>query len=250
MPIAMNGTPGPLNNSSLGPWLSLSGEESMFPFLREWETSCLRGTGVACPRVELTSGWRLSPFLVELGGRGWIFRGERNRGTVPAKEHRNSWAAEKKASGLRRQRDPELENCRGAGWTRCGAVARRPPISPASLKKIIYFLAGGQWLHNIVMASAIEHHNSAMGTHMPPHPEPPSQLPLHPAPQVVPSSGSELPSPPADACWLAVFWAVTCRLPPFSSTRPPSPSPGVHRSVPCVCVLTAALQIGPSGPSL
>lgn len=56
MPIAMNGTPGPLNNSSLGPWLSLSGEESMFPFLREWETSCLRGTGVACPRVELTSG--------------------------------------------------------------------------------------------------------------------------------------------------------------------------------------------------
>ena len=56
MPIAMNGTPGPLNNSSLAPWLSLSGEESMFPFLREWETSCLRGMGVACPRVELTSG--------------------------------------------------------------------------------------------------------------------------------------------------------------------------------------------------
>ena len=238
---------GPLNNSSVGPWLSLSGEESMFPLLREWETSCLWGTGFPCPRVELTSGWRLSPFLVELGAEAESSEGRETGAQFQRKSI--------ETPGLLRRRAGYL----GSGtWSWRTAAVRggldmgpwleSPPSAWPAWKKIIYFLTGGQWLHNIVMASAIEHHNSAMGTHMPPHPEPPSQLPLHPAPEVVPSAGSELPSPPADACWLAVFCAV--RLPPFSSTRAPSPSPHVHRSVPCVCVLTAALQIGPSGPSL
>lgn len=74
--------------------------------------------------------------MVELGGGAESSRGERNRETVPVKEHRDSWATEKKVGGLLRQRDLELEHSRGAGLTRCGTplvrgtMARELPIQP------------------------------------------------------------------------------------------------------------------------
>lgn len=67
MAVAMNGTSWAntverstadhLYNSSLGLWLSLGGGGEYVPLpKRERKASCLRGMGVPCPRVELTSG--------------------------------------------------------------------------------------------------------------------------------------------------------------------------------------------------
>ena len=56
-----------------------------------------------------------------------------------------------------------------------------PGADPSFLKKIIYF----NWriiIYNIVMVFAIHRHESAMGTHVYPHPEACSHLPPHPTP--------------------------------------------------------------------
>ena len=113
----------------------------------------------------------------------------------------------------------------------------------------LYILLGGQLLYNIVVVFAIHQHESAMGVHVSHHPEPRSHLPPHPSEL----SQSTCFGCPASCIKLALVIYFTysnihvSML--FSHIVPPSPSPTVQKSVLCICVFFAVLNIGSSLPS-
>ena len=124
---------------------------------------------------------------------------------------------------------------------------------PSFLFSLTYlFLIEVKLLHNVVLASAIHQHESAMGIHVSPpsFTSLPPPLPSHPS-RLLQSPGLSSLSHTANSHWLSVLHIVVYMLPCCSLHSPHSllpPPAHVHKSVLYVCVSTAALEIGSSIP--
>ena len=117
--------------------------------------------------------------------------------------------------------------------------------------KIYLFLTEGWLLYNILLVSAIHKYESAIGIHM----SPPSWMSLPPSTPPHPSRLSQSPgwsclSHTTNSPWLSILRMVMCMFACYSLGSPHLLFPPiVPTSLFCVCVSTAALQIGSSALS-